>query len=175
MTREEIAELLETRCTELFELLNTQPDTLWTDGPEGKWTTGQHVLHLIQSLKPLNRALSMPKFILRYKFGKSNREVRDYKMVVSRYHDRLEQNRGVTFGPSRNMKIPALEDKNYMIDQLQIENKKVQYMTRKWQDKDLDNLILPHPLMGRMPVREMLMWSAYHVEHHYKTLLADYI
>ena len=174
MTKEEIAELLEDKCNELFDFLNSQSDSSWTEGPEGKWTTGQHILHLIQSLKPLNRALSMPKFILRYKFGKANRDIRDYHTVVNRYHERLDQNRGVTFGPSRDMKVPPIEDKQYLIDQLQIENKKVQYMTRKWRDKDLDKLILPHPLMGKMPVREMLMWSAYHVEHHSKTLQSDY-
>ena len=174
MTREDIVESLETNCNELLDFLNSQPDMSWTSGPEGKWTTGQHVLHLIQSLKPLNRALSMPKFILRYKFGKTNRGLRDYETVVSRYHERLDQNRGVTFGPSRNMKIPPLEDKNYLIDQLQIENKKVQYMTRRWKDKDLNKLILPHPLMGKMPVREMLMWSAYHIKHHADTLQKDY-
>ncbi|NNK87684.1 MAG: DinB family protein [Flavobacteriaceae bacterium] len=174
MSREEIAELLEAKCQELLDLLNSQPDTSWTDGPAGKWTTGQHVLHLIQSLKPLNRALSMPKFILRYKFGKTNRELRDYETVVRRYHERLDLNRGITFGPSRDMKIPPLADKNYLIDQLQIENKKVQFMTRRWKEKDLDTLILPHPLMGKMPVREMLMWSAYHVEHHCGTLQKYY-
>ena len=63
-----------------------------------------------------------------------------------------------------------LADKHYIVNRLQTENKKLQYKTKKISDKNLDNVILPHPLMGKMPVRELIMWTAYHVEHHLNTL-----
>ncbi len=73
------------------------------------------------------------------------------------------------------MKRLNLEDKHYIINRLQTENKKLQYKTKKISDKNLDNVILPHPLMGKMPVRELIMWTAYHVEHHLNTLKNNYI
>ena len=32
----------------------------------------------------------MPKFILNFKFGKANRELRDYDTIVKRYKERLK-------------------------------------------------------------------------------------
>ena len=72
------------------------------------------------------------------------------------------------------MKVPKDSDKEYLLNRLKVENKKLQHKINKWKDKDLDNLILPHPLMGKMPVRELVMWTAYHVEHHTKQLMDKY-
>ena len=174
MDKESIAQLLDEKFQSLIKFLENQEEEKWESGPDGKWTTGQQALHLLQSVKPLNTALSLPKFVLKSRFGRCNREVRDYQSVVKRYHERLEAARGVTFGPSRNMKVPRLKEKTYLMNRLQTEGKKLQYKTRKWKDGDLDKLVLPHPLMGKMPVRELLMWSAYHVEHHTNDLRNHY-
>jgi len=170
MDKEAIADLIETKHSELIYWLENQPDDAWTRGPEGKWTTGQHALHLLQSIKPLNSALSMPKFLLRYKFGKANRSVRAYDAIIKRYQERLEDAKGKTYKGSQNMKVPTLSEKEYILNRLQTEQKKLQYKTQKISDKNLDTLILPHPLVGKMPVREIIMWTAHHVEHHTETL-----
>lgn len=174
MDNEAIADLIEAKHSALISWLEQQPEDSWIQGPEGKWTTGQHALHLLQSIKPLNNALSLPKFVLRYKFGKANRPVRDYGAIVKRYNERLEDVKGKTFKGSQNMKVPTISEKEYILNRLQTENKKLQYKTRKISDKNLDNLILPHPLMGKMPVREIIMWTAHHVEHHTETLKEKY-
>ena len=83
MNKEAIANLLEIKHNNLFTFLQSQDLEQWETGPSGKWTTGQHALHLLQSIVPLNKALSLPKFILKYKFGKSNRETRDYETVIA--------------------------------------------------------------------------------------------
>ncbi len=174
MQKNEIILKLEEKHQTLLNWLAQQEEDKWEVGPENKWTTGQQALHLLQSIKTLNNALSLPKFILKFKFGKSNREVRDYDTVANRYNERLKDVQGRTFGPSQNMKVPKIKEKSYLIDRLQTENKKLQYKTDKWTDKQLDNYILPHPLMGKMPVREIIMWTAYHVEHHTNTLKENY-
>ena len=174
MEKDAIADLLEEKYQTLLHWLEQHDDEKWQSGPEGKWTTGQQALHLLQSIKPLNAALSMPKFMLRYKFGKANRDVRDYNTVANRYQERLKDVQGKTYKGSQNMKVPTLNDKSYILNRLQVENKKLQYKTRKLSDKHLDTLILPHPLMGKMPLREIIMWSAHHVEHHTNTLKDKY-
>ncbi|EDP70103.1 hypothetical protein FBALC1_11237 [Flavobacteriales bacterium ALC-1] len=174
MDKEAIADLIEAKHSELISWLENQPEDAWTQGPEGKWTTGQQALHLLQSIKPLNSALSMPKFLLRYKFGKANRPVRAYDAVAKRYQERLKDVQGKTFKGSQNMKVPPLTEKEYILNRLQTEQKKLQYKTKKISNKNLDTLILPHPLMGKMPIREIIMWTAHHVEHHTNTLKAKY-
>lgn len=174
MDKEAIVQLLEDKHNDLCSHLESRNTEQWESGPEGKWTTGQHALHLLQSIKPLNAALSMPKFLLKYKFGKANRPVREYNAVVKRYQERLEDAKGKTYKGSQNMKTPTIKDKNHIISRLRIEQKKLQAKTLRFKDKDLDNLILPHPLLGKMPVREVIMWTAYHVQHHTETLKAKY-
>ncbi|MFD2824727.1 DinB family protein [Lacinutrix iliipiscaria] len=175
MHKEDIALKLEEKHKTLINWLANHDNDKWQEGPEGKWTTGQQALHLLQSIKPLNDALSMPKFILRYKFGKVNRELRNYDSVVKRYQERLKDAQGKTFKGSQNMKVPTLKEKSYILNRLQVENKKLQYKTlKRWSDQQLDTYILPHPLMGKMPVREIIMWTAYHVEHHTKILQEKY-
>lgn len=174
MDKEEIAELIDAKHSELIHWLEQQPNESWTQGPEGKWTQGQQALHLLQSIVPLNNALSLPKFLIRYKFGKANRPVRDYDTIVNRYEERLKDAKGKTFKGSQNMKIPEINEKQYILNRLQTESKKLQYKTKKISDKNLDKLILPHPLMGKMPIREIIMWTAHHVEHHTEILKTKY-
>ncbi|MGJ8593265.1 MAG: DinB family protein [Aquaticitalea sp.] len=169
-----IADLLEEKNRLLLSYLEQQTPEKWLKGPEGKWTTGQQALHLLQSIKPLNDALSMPKFVLRFKFGKANREVRDYDTIVKRYQERLIDAHGKTFKGSQHMIVPNLRDKTYLMNRLQVENKKLQYKTKRISDKNLDTIVLPHPLMGKMPVREIIMWTAHHIEHHTNTLKEKY-
>ncbi len=59
-----IADLIEEKYEVLFDWLNQQPGENWEQGPEGKWTTSQHILHLVNSLQLLNNALSYPRFFL---------------------------------------------------------------------------------------------------------------
>lgn len=174
MHKDNIVEQLEIVHNNLYKFLDTQDVKKWETGPEGKWTTGQHALHLLQSIKTLNNALSLPKFLLKYRFGKANRAVRDFSTVTNRYNERLAEVKEVTYGSSKNIKIPKLKEKNYVLDRIKAENKKLQYKTKKWKDKDLDTYILPHPLMGKMPVREIVMWTSYHVNHHLETLKNNY-
>lgn len=37
-------------------------------------------------------------------------------------------------------------------------------------EKDLDTIIAPHPLLGRVTLREMMYFTIYHVEHHQNTI-----
>jgi len=171
MNKEAIVNLLEEKHQKLFDWLSNQPEDIFEKGPEGKWTTGQHIEHLVDSLKKLNHALSYPNFLLKYKFGTSNRELRTYKDVSQRYLDKLvvNQERARTF--NINVKTPTQKKYKQLLSTLEIQNKKLQYKTKKIKDKNLDNLLLPHPLMGKMPLREIIMWTAYHTEHHTNTLI----
>jgi hypothetical protein len=36
----------------------------------------------------------------------------------------------------------------------------------RWPERKLDSLQLPHPLLGKLTVREMLLFTLYHQRHH---------
>jgi hypothetical protein len=40
----------------------------------------------------------------------------------------------------------------------------------RWREEDLDYYRLPHPLLGKLTVREMLFFTVYHNYHHPRSL-----
>ncbi|MEM1003298.1 MAG: DinB family protein [Bacteroidota bacterium] len=170
MEKEDIAQLLDTAYCNYIAFIEETEGDFWLFAPEGKWTVGQHTKHLLQSTKPLNLALSLPKFIIVWKYGKTNRALRPYEQVIKRYEERLEESRGKVYKASQNMGVPHVNEKTYLLNRLQVEHRKLEYKTRNLSDQLLDELVLPHPLMGKMPMREIIMWSAHHVDHHLQTL-----
>ena len=174
MTLPEINELLEVKSIELTQWLYLQVLDQWTYAPPEKWTTGQHVLHLIQSIKPLRKALSLPKWVLKYKFGFSNRDTRPYEMVIDRYQTKLAAAGKIRSPYSEYLSVPSANEKDTVIENFSIEVQKLIHSSSKWKESHLDKYILPHPLMGKMPIRELLMWSVYHTEHHLGILKNKY-
>lgn len=174
MDKVEIAELLDVKHQQLFNWLEHQPRENWEKNPEKKWSTSQHIQHLVDSLQLLNNALSYPRFILKYKFGTCNRALRDYETVAKIYQQKLIENIDKAKVFNQKLKKPTLQERDRLLTRLQIQQKKLQYKTVHISEKNLDTLVLPHPLMGKMTVREIIMWTAYHTEHHTKTLQKFY-
>ncbi|QNM86158.1 DinB family protein [Polaribacter pectinis] len=174
MDKEEIIGLLEEKHKVLFNWLENQPKDIWEKGPDGKWTTGQHIQHLVDSLQALNNALSYPRFFLKYKFGTCNRDTRSYEVVAKKYQNKLLENSDRARVFNQKLKKPTLKERERLLTRLQIQNKKLQYKTKKISDINLDTLLIPHPLMGKMTIREIIMWTAHHTEHHTETLALTY-
>lgn len=170
MDKHDIADLLEEKHSALFSWLEEHPLEKWETGPTDKWTTGQHILHLVNSLELLNKALSYPKFILKYKFGVCHRETRDYETVAKKYQQKLEENQDRARNFNQKLKKPSIKERERLLTTYQIQQKKLQYKTKKISNKNLNALVIPHPLMGKMTIREIIMWTAHHTEHHLTTL-----
>ena len=174
MEKAKIAALLDEKQDNLTNWLGEHAPEKWALGPAGKWTTGQHVVHLIQSTKPLLMAVSLPGFVLRFRFGKANRPSRNYDAIVARYHERLATNVGMVSPFSKNMPDTQPDEKEKRIAELAALNRKLNQKMGGFSEAQLDRLLVPHPLMGKMTLREILLWNAYHTEHHHQILAKNY-
>ena len=131
----------------------------------GKWTAGQQLDHICRAVKPLTLAFGLPNFTLKLLFGKANRASRTYEGLVKKYKTKLESGGRATgrFIPQpitisqRETKAMALSKS---ID-------KICTQIKEYSEQDLDELILPHPLLGKLTIREMLYFTIFHVEHHH--------
>ena len=174
MNKSEIIDLLEESHDELFAWIEQYGKLSWVKGPGGKWTTGQQIKHLVQSLDQLNLALKIPRFILKSRFGISNRTTREYAEVVDRYKERLASNPDVIAPAAVGMEIPSVESMANLVLKLRKGKDQIVNKVRSWKESDLDKYVLPHPLMGKMPIREIVMWTGYHTKHHTGQLVENY-
>jgi hypothetical protein len=172
MEKQEIIRLLTSSHGHLLAWFTEFGDKYWEYGPQGKWTTGQHIIHLVQGFQPLNKAMKIPKLALKMKFGKSNRKCRNYEQIKEKYLQKLNENRSMVSPFSKNMPDSILNEMDDWLRKFTVENDKLLItIQEKWSEKDLDMYVLRHPLMGKMPVREMLIWMAYHTEHHLNLII----
>jgi hypothetical protein len=130
----------------------------------GKWSAGQNLDHLIRAIKPLQVAYSLPKFALVVLFGKANRPPRTYDELVIKYKAKLNAG-GKASGPF----IPPavdFEKKDRLLKKYATQKQKLIKKIEKQSETDLDKYILPHPLLGKLTLREMLYFTIHHNEHH---------
>lgn len=167
MTQSEIENRLQTIQEELLDYVKGVPEPNRLQAPEGKWNLYQQLDHLIKSIRPLSSALKKPKFALRGLFGKPNRPGRSYDALVARYLEKLEI--GPPPGASASAFGPddaTLNNPEQLLPAYEVEAKKIVAVLAKWDEKSLDKYLLPHPLLGKLTVREMLYFTCYHTEHH---------
>jgi len=136
--------------------------------PNDKWSAGQNLDHLIRAIKPLQLAYGLPKIALRIMFGKTNRPSKTYDELVAKYKTKLASG-GRASGPF----IPpfiSFEKKDELIKKYAGQKQKLISKIEKQNEKDLDAYILPHPLLGKVTLREMLYFTIHHNEHHLETV-----
>jgi hypothetical protein len=164
MTRPEIkTRLLENhqRFTDLILSLN---DSEFLLAANDKWTAGQQLDHIYLSVSPVRFAFSMPKLMLKLFFGKANRPSRDYAALVARYQQKLA---GGYKASERFLPKPvAIDQKTKLKDKLMKAVNNLCKNIDSYNEKQLDEYILPHPLLGKLTLREMLYFTIYHAEHH---------
>jgi DinB superfamily len=139
--------------------------------PAGKWTAGQQLEHIYKSLTPLTKALKVPSFLLKWNFGTANRPSRTYDEVVARYKDRL-----LTAGvaPARFAPAPVrVADRDALAKKVLDQTELLIKQSKKFSEKQLDTMILPHPLLGKVTLREMFHFTAYHVVHHHQKAIEN--
>jgi hypothetical protein len=132
-----------------------------------KWSPAENAQHLVLSVRPLLLAFSLPKFLLRLLFGKPNRPGRSYDQVVEKYKARLEAG-GKASGPYIPRNVSHNADPKKVIGTFTRAYasfaKKISSVT----EEQLDACLLPHPLLGKLTLREMLYFTAHHVSHHHE-------
>lgn len=136
----------------------------FSESQNGKWTAGQQLEHIYLSVKPVSLAFRFPTFLLNLIWGKSNREGRSYDALIARYHAKLENGNKATasFVPK---KVDLKKGQKLKVN-LKNEVVKLCLSIEKLSEYDLDHYILPHPLLGKLTLREMLYFTIYHVKHH---------
>lgn len=132
------------------------------------WSASDNVDHLIKSHKPIAKALKLPKFTLQAMFGLANQPSRSYEAICQVYKDTLAAG-GVASGrylPDQQSPDKPELAKAGLLNQFSKASTDLVSVAEKWDEGDLDRYQLPHPLIGKLTIREMLYFTIYHNLRH---------
>ena len=166
MTKEEIIKQLDLAKEEFSGFCNGIDTEAFFRQPLEKWSIAQNIKHLIVSANTTKLAFSLPKFIVRLYAGKPNRSSRSYEQLVSKYKTKLQQG-----GKASGQFVPAIispaTGKENMLDTFSKSmNRLINNIEKNWPDEKLDQYIAPHPLLGKITLRELCYFTIYHTQHH---------
>ena len=131
------------------------------------WSPAENVRHLVKSIRPVTKALKMPRLVLRVMFGKPKRASVAYDALVERYQGLLAAGgKAGRFAPSPREEQDLEGRRAEILAQRAEANRALREAILRWPDAALDRNQLPHPLLGNLTVREMLYFTLYHQLHH---------
>lgn len=136
-----------------------------------KWTAGQQLEHIILSIKAILSVFSMDKLIIEQNFGRTDRPNRTYEVLLYESEKKLTEG-----GKSPRRFIPE----TIIVNQRESLSEKLTFLIKEFvlkieifSESELDNLLIPHPLLGNLTLREMLYNTVHHVEHHQLKAIAN--
>ena len=138
-------------------------------GSEGEWSASQNVDHLIKAQKPVAQALKLPKFTLRAMFGRPHRASITYQELCKAYRDEIAngaQASGRYLPNQENPHSGTERKKRELLDQFSKASTELVSVVEKWNEDELDQYLLPHPILGKLTVREILYFTIYHNLRH---------
>ncbi|HUR09802.1 MAG TPA: DinB family protein [Flavitalea sp.] len=161
---------------EVFDKLtlycNQLPENIFFGEIEGKWTIAQHVQHLVISTKTATAAYAIPKFFIRLIGGRPGRSSQTFDELTEKYQMKL--NAG---GKASGRYVPANISRSSGKEVLQswklAASHYLHVVDRKWTDNKLDSYQVPHPLLGRITLRELCYFTLFHTAHHLKGIKAQ--
>ncbi len=171
MNKQQIANKLRENHQNFVDYISSLSEPNFMFSVDEKWTAGQQLDHLVRGVLPVKMALTLPKFVPNLLFGKANRESLDYESLVAKYQGKL-----ATGSKASGRFIPP--ELSFAKREL-LKNKLLKTVAGLCQKIDnfsesqLDEYILPHPILGKLTIREMLYFTIYHVEHHHKNTVKN--
>lgn len=133
-----------------------------------KWSAGQDLVHLIKLLRILNIAYLIPKPLLGLLYGINKDEQRSFEHLQMLYKKALANG-----AKSPSIYIPnsvLFENKTSLIEKHQLLNKKFIEKINKHTEDELDKFRLPHPILGKVSLRELVLFTSFHTIHHFELL-----
>lgn len=167
-TKVELLHELRTVAIECVAFVHSEPDAHFGVGIGEKWSQGQQIDHLIRAAKPLAMGFRLPKIVPRLLFGKPNRPSITFQELAAKYQ------RGLANGGKASWAYtpPSIQSSAKVLLLLKYEQIHEQFANAlsSWSEQDLDNYLMPHPIIGKLTVREMVMFTLYHNYHHFAAI-----
>ena len=168
MKKTEIAKEFKEKANDFVSYINTLSDQDFEKVINNKWSPGQQLEHVYLSTKPIEQVYLLPKFLLNIFFGKPKRPSKSYNEVVTDYQKTLDN--GGTAPCKFTPKEIGIDKKERLIKQLNNTVDKLIDKLNQKSEEELDTIFIPHPLLGKITLRELYYFTIYHILHHHKKI-----
>ena len=159
-TLEEILRALEQVRAEVATYFSGLPGDVFFEGNDERWSPGHHLKHLVLSNTPVAYALALPHEKL--KTWNTNQPRRPYTEIRASYHAALTKGvraSGRFLPQAQSTQPEAVAEYNGSVELLN-------HDCLVWEESELDQYAVPHPVLGLLSMREMLFFTVYHNQHH---------
>lgn len=151
------------KMTQFF--LNLDEDTFFLKPKEG-WSPLENINHLQSSTSPVTIFLRKEFRIMLFLFGRGSSR-KSTEEIIEIYKSRLSTGSGAgIFTPFGILHFSIPGKKQFEINQLESSIESIIQSLPSWKEEELDDTCIPHPILGIIPMREMLYFTLYHIYHH---------
>lgn len=165
MDRQEITSLLLANYSSFINYINTLTEDEFLYRHQGKWSAGQQLSHIVLCIKPIVMVFSMDNAEIEQRFGKRGKIDMGYEPLVEITLQKLKEG-----GKAPERFLPetvSLDQKAVLTATLLEMIHELNTKINTFSDDTLDTLLIPHPLLGNVTLREMLYNVIHHVKHHH--------
>jgi hypothetical protein len=143
------------------------PNDLFFSEPAAKWSIAQNVQHLITSVKTTTAAYAIPKFMVRIIGGSPPAGgSREYDSLLEKYNQKLREGGKATGRYIPKSISPSAGKQNLLNAWGNATSTYLKFVRNNWQNDQLDLYIAPHPLLGKITLRELCYFTIFHTDHH---------
>lgn len=164
MNKEQLANEILTHYSQFIDYINKMSPEDFEFRLHKKWSAGQQLEHIVLCIEPLVKVCQLPKFLIVERFGKINRVNQSYPQLVTEYLKRLNDD-----GKASSQYLPKeinSDQKKFFIEKLKILVDKLISKLLEFEENELESFIIPHPILGKITMKEMFYNAIYHVKHH---------
>ena len=163
-TQTEILTALESNATTIVDFYSAQPEAKLYGGDSEHWGPLHHLVHLTRTSTAIQRGLRSQSLPV-HPTGRSRlyAEVRDAgaaSLVATPKEKLLDMGRVVEVAPGAK--------RAQLVNEYSRASANLRTAAAEWAEADLDLRAMPHPLIGLLTVREMLLFCVFHERHHLK-------
>lgn len=161
LSREQIVDAWQSVVTATRTRFSAVSEAEFSAERDGRWSLAENLDHLVRSAKPVAKALTMPKLVLWLLFGRGGTS-RPLSEVRSAYRETLDRG-----GQASGRFVPGSQrSQKLLLDEWDACGSLLLRNLDRWSESQLDVYRLPHPLIGKLTVREMLFFTIFHTQHH---------
>ena len=149
---------------EFSELVSSLSPEVFVQNTGGKWSAGQDLHHLVKTLGVIFTGFRLPMWLARLVFSRADRPSKTYAEFGERYRIKMKV---AHKAPSFVLPKPvSAEKREKLLRDLATVTDGFCARLSVLHESDLDKIAAPHPLFGKVTLREMVMSAWLHTDHH---------